>query len=111
MGLPPRSFGWDNKRVGQMGLFSRAALAGMRDRTKARNYSPAAEAFRREHARHREWGLRQRHGRKLMRGRLERGGAQLTTIGTDQACRPSDAPPPAAPPPAAPQPAPAERHL
>jgi hypothetical protein len=37
----------------------------MRDRTKARNYSPAAEEFRREHKRHRDWGLAQRHGRRL----------------------------------------------
>jgi hypothetical protein len=37
----------------------------MRDRTKSRRYSPAKEAFRREHERHRAWGLAQRHSRKL----------------------------------------------
>ncbi|WP_199752085.1 hypothetical protein, partial [Actinoplanes sp. ATCC 53533] len=39
----------------------------MRDRTRRRNYSAEAEEFRREHARHREWGLTQRHARKLSR--------------------------------------------
>src|SRR6187402_1500562 len=39
----------------------------MRDRTRRRNYSAEAEEFRREHARHREWGLAQRHARKLTR--------------------------------------------
>lgn len=39
----------------------------MRDRTKSRNYSPEGEKFRREHERHREWGLKQRHAEKLRR--------------------------------------------
>jgi len=39
----------------------------MRDRTRRRNYSMEAEEFRREHARRREWGLTQRHARKLSR--------------------------------------------
>jgi len=39
----------------------------MRDRARRRNYSAEAEEFRREHARHREWGLTQRHARKLSR--------------------------------------------
>src|SRR5262249_50675137 len=39
----------------------------MRDRTAARNYSPAAEEFRREHARQRAWGLERRHAEKLRR--------------------------------------------
>ncbi|GAA3297416.1 hypothetical protein GCM10020218_082760 [Dactylosporangium vinaceum] len=39
----------------------------MRDRTRVRNYSPANEEFRREHARHRDWGLAQRHAAKLRR--------------------------------------------
>ena len=51
----------------QIELFTRAQLAGMRDRTRRRNYSAEAEEFRREHQRHREWGLRQRHARKLSR--------------------------------------------
>jgi len=57
----------DNLWVGQMGLFTRAQVATMRDRTRRRNYSAEAEEFRREHARHREWGLTQRHARKLSR--------------------------------------------
>jgi hypothetical protein len=48
-------------------LFTRAEIATMRDRTRRRNYSAEAEEFRREHARHREWGLAQRHARKLSR--------------------------------------------
>ncbi|MCW2141604.1 hypothetical protein BXY51_006188 [Actinoplanes cyaneus] len=59
--------GWDNQMVAQMSLFNRAELAGMRDRTLSRNYSAEAEEFRREHERHRAWGLRQRHARKLVR--------------------------------------------
>ncbi len=51
--------------MGQLGLFTRAELAEMRDRTKSRRYSPEKEAFRREHERRRAWGLIQRHSRKL----------------------------------------------
>ena len=36
----------------------------MRDRTASRSYSPAAEQFRRDHERHRAWGLTQRYARK-----------------------------------------------
>jgi len=57
----------NNLWVGQIGLFTRAELATMRDTTKRRNYSAEAEQFRREHKRHREWGLAQRHARKLSR--------------------------------------------
>jgi len=57
----------NNQGVGQIGLFSRAQLATMRDRTRRRNYSAEAERFRREHERHREWGVAQRHARKLSR--------------------------------------------
>src|ERR1700755_3205885 len=39
----------------------------MRDRTKSRNYSPERDEFRREHERHRAWGLTQSHPRKLRR--------------------------------------------
>jgi hypothetical protein len=48
-------------------LFSRAELAGMRDRTRRRNYSAEGEEFRREHERRRVWGLRQRYARKEIR--------------------------------------------
>ncbi|REF96819.1 hypothetical protein DFJ67_2812 [Asanoa ferruginea] len=39
----------------------------MRDRTAARNYSAAGEEFRREHQRHRAWGLTRRHAERLRR--------------------------------------------
>jgi hypothetical protein len=51
--------------MGQPGLFSRSQSATMRDRTKLRNYSPEADKFRRDHKRHRDWGLTQRHARRL----------------------------------------------
>ncbi|MBB4690521.1 hypothetical protein BKA14_000669 [Actinoplanes abujensis] len=50
--------------MGQMSLFSRAAISQMRDRTKARNYSPGNEEFRREHQQRRAWGLQRRHAEK-----------------------------------------------
>src|SRR3954468_16175637 len=37
----------------------------MYDATRRRNYSPAGERFRKEHQRHRDWGLKQRHAKKL----------------------------------------------
>jgi hypothetical protein len=37
----------------------------MYDATRRRNYSPAGERFRKEHQRHRDWGLEQRHRKKL----------------------------------------------
>ncbi|MDT5031057.1 MAG: hypothetical protein QOC94_1228, partial [Actinoplanes sp.] len=42
-------------------------------RTTLRNYSPEADKFRRDHKRHRDWGLTQRHARRLrqIRGRLD----------------------------------------
>ena len=57
----------NNLWVGQIGLFTRDQLVAMRDRTRRRNYSAEAEKFRREHEKHREWGLAQRHARKLTR--------------------------------------------
>ncbi|MEU4242774.1 hypothetical protein AB0E90_36190, partial [Actinoplanes sp. NPDC026619] len=51
----------------QLQFFTRSELAAMRDRTKSRNYSAEADEFRREHARHRKWGLARRHARKLCR--------------------------------------------
>jgi hypothetical protein len=50
-----------------MSLFTPAHTAAMRDHTKRRNYSEEAEQFRREHAIRRDWGLEQRHARKLRR--------------------------------------------
>src|SRR5690242_3732214 len=57
----------------QLQFFTRTEIAGMRDRTAARNYSPEAEAFRRPHERHRAWGLKRRHATKERRLR-ESGG-------------------------------------
>src|SRR3954470_5754755 len=58
--------GWDNEYVlGQRELFSRAEITAMYDATRRRNYSPAGERFRKEHQRHRDWGLEQRHRKKL----------------------------------------------
>jgi hypothetical protein len=51
--------------VRQLELFTPAQLATMRDRTRRRNYSAAAEEFRNAHQRHRAWGLTQRHNQKL----------------------------------------------
>src|SRR3954452_15633138 len=57
---------WDNQYVlGQRGLFSRAEITRMYDATRRRNYSAAGERFRKEHQRHRDWGLEQRHRKKL----------------------------------------------
>jgi hypothetical protein len=53
--------------MGQGELFTAVQIASMRVRSRRRNYSAEAEEFRREHERHRSWGLRQRHGRKMCR--------------------------------------------
>ncbi|MCW2137929.1 hypothetical protein BXY51_002472 [Actinoplanes cyaneus] len=75
----------DNLMVAQMSLFSRSELAGMRDRTLSRNYSVEREEFRREHERHRAWGLRQRHTRKLVRSGWSASAAwAAVTAGEDQ---------------------------
>jgi hypothetical protein len=99
----------DNRGVRQLQLFTSAQMAVMRDRTARRNYSAEAEEFRREHARHREWGLAQRHGEKLRRLRNSRRDAQAANMAEghqgDQTLAPS--PPSLAYPP--PTPAPRER--
>ncbi len=59
-------------RQRQLELFTRSELASMRDRTRALNYSPEGEQFRRDHERHRRWGLDQRYGFKMME--LRRAG-------------------------------------
>ena len=48
----------------------------MRDRTASRSYSPAAEAFRREHERHRAWGKARYHAARLRRARGTLASAQ-----------------------------------
>ena len=51
--------------MSQPSLFSRSELATMRDRTKARNYSPERDAFRRDHQRRRNHGKAQRHAARI----------------------------------------------
>ncbi|MER7009359.1 hypothetical protein ABT297_40810, partial [Dactylosporangium sp. NPDC000555] len=78
----------------------------MRDRTRSRHYSPAKEQFRREHARHRDWGLAKRHSEKLRRVRGDtppvssdqRGGSVQGPV-------PPSPPPPVTPPEQAQRPA------
>jgi hypothetical protein len=53
--------------MSQLSLFSPADLAKMRDRTKARNYSPERAAFRRDHQRRRDHGKAQRHAERIYR--------------------------------------------
>ncbi|GAB7051082.1 hypothetical protein JCM9534A_62080 [Catenuloplanes indicus JCM 9534] len=61
----------------QMQLFSPVELAGMRDPAASRRRSPAHDEFRRVHRRHREWGLRQRHDRRLRDLRDRSGGEHV----------------------------------
>src|SRR4051812_18827382 len=84
--------------MGQLELFSRSQIAAVRDRTASRNYSPAQDAFRREHERHREWGLRQRHGRRLMYLRIYGEGAAPADRTTGQPATQTPTPAPAPPP-------------
>jgi hypothetical protein len=51
----------------QLQLFTTTPLAAMRDRTASRHYSAARDKFRREHERHRAWGLARRHAERLRR--------------------------------------------
>jgi hypothetical protein len=74
--------------MGQGSLFSRAEITSMRDRARSRNYSAAREEFRREHERHRAWGLQRRHAEKLRR---LRGSEHAPTI---ESGRPQPAEPP-----------------
>ena len=62
----------DNLPMRQLQLFTPAELAGMRDRTASRSYSPAADEFRRIHERHRRWGLARRHAERLRRAEKTR---------------------------------------
>src|SRR3954471_17960542 len=99
--------------MAQLELFSRSQIAAVRDRTASRNYSPAGEAFRREHERHREWGLRQRHGRRLMYLRIYGEAAAAADHSAGEPA--TDLAPPAQAPPSGPsagaQPAVAASHL
>jgi hypothetical protein len=71
--------------MGQMQFFTTAQVAEMRDRTASRRYSPAAEEFRRDHARHREWGLRRRHADRLRRARGASRGLRTAPLSGDPA--------------------------
>jgi hypothetical protein len=79
-----------------MSLFGRSEIAAMRDRTKKRNYSAEADEFRREHKRHREWGLQQRHAAKLSRLRRSRSAPPTPPISDRVQAPPTT---PASPPP------------
>ena len=66
----------------QLQLFTTTQLAGMRNRTLSRRYSPAGEEFRREHERHRAWGLARRHAERLCGG--GRGSRAAGTCGSSR---------------------------
>ena len=85
----------DNCQMRQLQLFTSAALAGMRDRSASRNFSPERDTFRRDHERHRTWGLAQRHGERLRRGRLGRGASQAVDAHDAGRPRPLPVPVPA----------------
>ena len=72
----------------QLQLFTSAELARMRDRTKSRNHSPERDKFRREHGRHRQWGLIQRHARK--RRQIHGTGEPARTADSRDAVHPAD---------------------
>jgi hypothetical protein len=65
--LPGCDFLLDNCLMRQLSTFTRAQVAGMRDRTASRNHSPGRDQFRREHARHRARGLKRRHADRVRR--------------------------------------------
>src|SRR6266498_4037083 len=101
----------------QLELFTRSQLAAIRDRTRKRNYSPEKEEFRRDHQRHRRWGLARRHAQKRCRshgcsqecatvGLHEHSEPIPPLIWPDQATRLRQPAPPAPP-----RDIPAQRHL
>lgn len=76
--LPATTNPRDNRAMQQMGLFTAAEVTAMRDRTRRRNYSPQAEAFRRDHEKRRAFGLKQRHA---LRERRLRDGEPVSHNG------------------------------
>jgi hypothetical protein len=97
----------NNLSVRQLQRFTSAELATMRDRTASRNYSPERDAFRREHERHRAWGLVQRHAQCMRRSRASDRAAQAPSVTEHSHQGPSQhPPPPLAPSTAAPAPLP-----
>jgi hypothetical protein len=80
----------------QLQLFTTAELARMRDRTASRSHSPEAEEFRRNHERHRAWGLARRHAERLRRLReadLDSPARTVTAAMADPASHPPDVAP------------------
>jgi hypothetical protein len=61
-------------------LFDSAQLAVMRDPTARRNYSAEAEQFRREHERHRAWGLKRRYAEKARRAAGGHNGSRKRSV-------------------------------
>jgi hypothetical protein len=91
----------------QLQLFTSAQLATMRDRTASRNYSPERDAFRREHERHRAWGLIQRHAECMRRsGANDRAAQAPSATEHDHEGLSQHPPPPLTPSTAAPPPLP-----
>jgi hypothetical protein len=86
----------------QLQLFTSAELAGMRDRTASRSYSPERDQFRREHERHRAWGLIQRHGQRVRH--LRNSACAPRSATTPEHHRQDHAPAPAPAPAQAPAP-------
>ena len=86
----------DNNRMRQLQLFTSAELARMRDRTKARNYSPERDEFRRDHERRRAFGLARRHAERLRHA--EAGPRPEWMVKALEECRrgrtPESSPPP-----------------
>lgn len=97
--------------MGQASLFSRAQIAAMRDRTMSRNYSAAREEFRREHERHRAWGLQRRHADKLRRVRQCRSAPAAESVQTQRTAPASPLQTPAGPRTATTSQMPADRRL
>ncbi|MFB9696369.1 hypothetical protein ACFFRK_25225, partial [Amorphoplanes digitatis] len=77
----------------QLQFFSRGELAAMRDRTASRNYSPERDQFRRDHERHRTWGLTQRHARRLRQLRHRPGEHPTPNPATPRTTTPPSARP------------------
>jgi hypothetical protein len=66
--------------MSQLSLFSRTELASMLDPSKARNYSPEREAFRRDHQRRRDHGKAQRHAARIYQAFQESCDGEMPRI-------------------------------
>ena len=66
--------------MSQLSLFSRTELTAMRDRSKARNYSPERDAFRRDHQRRRDHGKAQRHAARIYQAFQQSGDGEMPLI-------------------------------